>query len=175
MRRLIQQRELTGLARSRFGLRQAQPERELPFAVSLSNRRTEFVGCRRRDRRSAALLLAVLLCAGQLAGLVHSLVVRHVRCAEHGEMVHSGEGAQLLSVAGIPEGASYAASAGSPSGEAHDHCAFWVHPREQSSLRSAHCPVAPPFSAQPSGSEHRAATGPQVELLHLAPKSSPPV
>jgi hypothetical protein len=122
-------------------------------------------------RRGRALLLTGLLLAGQLAALAHVVLVTHVTCPEHGDLVHprQGQAATRASAA-----AWYPTSLGA--GEEHaDHCATALHQgdrltatpvpevRTSASVRALPCP--------------RDTTGetPLLALFRLAPKTSPPL
>lgn len=118
--------------------------------------------------RSLRFLLAVIFVAGQLGGAVHNLLVLHVTCLEHGEVIHS---------TAAPEAASPLGSVAMRAERAHDHdvCLVALHRRDQAQQAVPQAIVAP---AQREGREITAPiTIAQARdpLFRLAPKTSPPV
>lgn len=139
--------------------------------------------------RSALRLLATLLVAGHaLASLLtalHGLHVDHVRCAEHGEMVHvhdeeGADDAPAASQAAPDDGAQHIGSSAPPLAHAHDHCqalsvreqgdAFAMSPASAVTLPGAPSNAVLVARSAPQGTI--ATTGPPP--LTLAPKTSPP-
>jgi hypothetical protein len=118
--------------------------------------------------RSLRFLLAVIFVAGQLGGAVHNLLVLHVTCLEHGEVIHS---------TAAPEAASPLGGVALRAERAHEHdvCLVALHRRDQAQQAAPQAVVAP---AQP---EVREAAPPitaaeaRDPLFRLAPKTSPPV
>jgi hypothetical protein len=138
-----------------------------------------------RLRRRSPLLgvivpLALLL--GQVSAIVHSMVVEHERCREHGELVHR----TLASGAGDPSAAVAAARAlgedrhtrlgpdDPAAGHGHEHCLSLIGRRD--ALRAPGQPVttaaAPP--AVPTSRPATPATLACDAIFVLAPKTSPP-
>jgi hypothetical protein len=117
-------------------------------------------------RVRAALLVAALVGAGASEAL-HEGLVRHVRCAEHGEWVHATDARAAV---GVAPGA--AAVAGVERGEPHDHehCARDV-------VMAADEVRSPAPERCPAGAEVAArarAARPAIDVLSVAPKASPP-
>lgn len=137
---------------------------------------------RARQRRRAwfrhlSVWVGLLCLLGQVSSSLHMLLVRHVRCAEHGELVHAEEhqnGAHAaVHAAGVPGGPSLRASEGDGD-HGHDHCLVWSDRRKLALLPAAiPAPRVPiegeaPFSLRPVASVHR------LRLYAYAPKTSPP-
>lgn len=129
----------------------------------------------------AAALVAWLLVMGDVLGFVHQAAEAHAVCAEHGELVHTGDAhAGALAEPRDPGvGAEASAAPGTPHGgehEAADHCR---------ACASAHDPVALAVADRvPDGviEESFASLASPVEIevsgraVHrVAPKTSPPV
>ncbi|MBX7101014.1 MAG: hypothetical protein K1X89_25080 [Myxococcaceae bacterium] len=128
------------------------------------------------SRRFAALMTGVLLVAGQLSSLAHFALVRHARCAEHGELVHAqGEGALTSAAPRASPGPAVQARALAEESHGHDHCVLGIARRS-----GALIPVQPaltltaPHDAGVMTAPVSHPAGPSVALLRLAPKSSPP-
>src|SRR5213078_913452 len=90
--------------------------------------------------RFSGAAMAALFAVAQVASFAHSLV-RHERCAEHGELVDVPTG----SVAGgrwqaADRSARVAAALLGGEGHQHDHCALAAH-RRDSSAGSHHAPL----------------------------------
>ena len=106
----------------------------------------------------------------QLVGFAHLAAVRHVRCAEHGELIelHGDDVATLARTTGDALGAA-------GEGHGHDHCLLGPVRRDGAAL-------AVPEAARVARAEVDVARArPPVDvarlpipLLRLAPKSSPP-
>jgi hypothetical protein len=127
---------------------------------------------RNTNGRALGVALALLFLGGQLSGLTHQLLVRHVTCAEHGELIHADE--RVAHSAPVQGPAVSEAEAG-PAHQ-HEHCLASVSRREKlipavsvSALPSLAPPRFVAFVAPGQGALCR------LSLLRLAPKSSPPV
>ena len=131
---------------------------------------------RAATRNVLSLALAATFLAAQLLSFSHLLLVQHVTCPEHGELIHIEEappvGVQDLSVAqtAVPEVRRAAVAAGHD----HEHCLLIA------SRRNA-VVGQPPEQVPAVGSVAlliagvpRSPSETSVELLLLAPKSSPP-
>ena len=84
-------------------------------------------GSRPPSGRRLALASVVIHLAGILGGYLHFALVRHVRCPEHGELVHASAEANLIGGESAPARArptdQPAVTRGSrPAGDAHDPC-----------------------------------------------------
>jgi hypothetical protein len=132
--------------------------------------------------------VSVLLLAAQLASVGHLLLVSHVTCPEHGDIIHAGQGHEASHgqrVAGEdtlgrplrPSPRSpRSIEGGAPLAEnVHDHCLICTSTHERFALfppvsqRSASIEVA---VSLPSSS-HAGPFAP-VDLIVLSPKNSPP-
>ena len=125
-----------------------------------------------RSTRITATNLAALFALSQLAALAHNATTRHVRCADHGELIH-------LDRAELDPGAPVTTDDGVTSPEAgasggHAHCGMSIFNREP--VVMATCLVAGGV-ADPRGAvvplDDRAERG-SVAIYLLAPKTSPP-
>jgi len=124
-----------------------------------------------------ALLMALFSVGGQLAGAVHLLLVPHVVCPEHGELIHldgDGEGdhpAPLELAA-----SSYGRGPETTAADAHDHCMVSATRGAEPTLREPCGTRVPACISEPLASGVAAPPLHQaVPLLLLAPKSSPPL
>lgn len=133
-----------------------------------------------RARRPGVGAASYLLLAAQILSLAHLLVVRHVTCPEHGDVMHSGQPRETLSARPIVRDglASRPATADeAPQAESgHDHCLvcsitqerFALSPTVSTGAESNALPI--PFASRPG-------TGPfaPVPVIALSPKNSPPL
>jgi hypothetical protein len=122
--------------------------------------------------------LAVVCLLGPILAQAHMLLVRHARCAEHGELVHL-DGADGDSIGTGATASSDVTTVSSSSPEeakshGHDHCAA-------ASARKTQAPVNCPQLTLPAASSSAAApldpdapSSAPVALYLLAPKNSPP-
>jgi hypothetical protein len=121
--------------------------------------------------------LTALCLSSQLAGVLHFALVRHARCAAHGELVHAGEhqvrGALLARRAS--SGPCYEADSPASGEHAqHEHCVASAERRVHTA--SAACRVSPPIEpVRSSAAIDEQARDPLARARWLlAPKSSPP-
>ncbi len=139
-------------------------------------------GRRGAPRRWTALALAALCAGGQLAGVAHYVLVEHVTCPEHGELIHvedRSEGNPVAShteATSLPETSVFTAGRqGEPSSPSHDACVVSAHRRERFVTGASSLSVlvvhAESTLAAPA-LESRALHG--IPLFLLAPKNSPP-
>lgn len=122
--------------------------------------------------------LAVLCLACQASTLVHLVVVAHVPCAEHGELIDVRAEAPLARAAVPVLGAASVAlvsPAAEPPPHSHDHCAVLATRRENARVSQPPLLVLDrAVVAQPRCTAE--ATSPAaMRPLDVAPKSSPPV
>lgn len=130
----------------------------------------------RHGSRATAALTALVLFVGSLLGLAHEAATAHVRCAEHGEMVHA-DGAAVTRL-DASEADWQATARGIPAatghGHGHDHCllASAIHATCVTARSSAIATLATitrtTLALVPRGTQHR-------DLYRIAPKTSPPV
>jgi hypothetical protein len=125
---------------------------------------------------------SVLLLAAQLVSVGHLLLVSHVTCPEHGDLIHAGQGHEAShgqraagqDALGRPSRPSIEGE--SPRAEnVHDHCLICTSTHERfalippASLRLASIEV----SILRPASSHAGPFAP-VDLIVLSPKNSPP-
>ena len=121
----------------------------------------------------------VLVCAmAYMGSVLHFVLVQHVTCLEHGEVVHLEDGAPHASVASVEEhfdDVRVASRQDAPAGHGADaHCAHALIRRE----------APPPATGTPGISGVSTRSEPALAVfrfhaepvarLHLAPKASPP-
>ena len=120
-------------------------------------------------RRTLRALLVVTFVAGQVGAAAHNLLVSHVTCLEHGEVIHSGAPAEP----DLGQPTERATRQGAR-GHEHDVCLIALHRRESAGPAvvvpiSSAIPLiapAPPIVAPPLRGQ---------SVFRLAPKTSPPV
>lgn len=121
-----------------------------------------------------ALVACFAMLFGQFSGLLHALLVPHVRCATHGELTHVDEAQAADEALAVSNRAEL--SVGHPHGHSHEHCSYVavqsVEPSVATASVSARASLDIVAPAQPSA---HAFVAPQVSILLVAPKSSPPV
>jgi hypothetical protein len=128
-------------------------------------------------RKGAAKLFAIALVATMLAAPIasswHELTVRHVRCAEHGELTHVPTAPGL----GVAPARSFASvdNPGREAPDAHDHCSNGFIVRGRLDVSFARSPVrwAPPPVLARAVAEVVVSPG-RAFVLASAPKTSPP-
>jgi hypothetical protein len=121
-------------------------------------------------KRGLVLLVAGLWLSGQIAATAHLLTVRHVTCAEHGELVHA-DAAAPSQARRAAEHAVEAADA--PAGHTHEHCPFaWQHEQR---IELVAPPAAPHGAAVAASPLPASAPLRSARLYRVAPKLSPPV
>jgi hypothetical protein len=118
-------------------------------------------------------MFLALAVAGNVSSWVHLAFTEHALCEEHGEWVELRSAAHE-SAASQPAGD--VAHAGDVVGHEHEHCVFALHQRQHSVVSVA----APLHSAVVLGANlgrapPRVVVASSIPLLHLAPKSSPPI
>ena len=126
-----------------------------------------------RSTRVLAALTALAFVLSNIAGLVHETTTKHVRCAEHGELVDATAGVAPPAVGDDP--VAQAAGDGVPSAK-HAHCAFSSAMRASRVLPRSPA-IAPArvtiVSVALHSRDHAAASG--AAIYRTAPKTSPPV
>jgi anthranilate/para-aminobenzoate synthase component II len=125
-------------------------------------------------KRTNLVVIAALCLAMQAFALAHFGIVRHVRCAEHGEMVELDEAAVRVAASTPSESALPAMDSSLRSVESHhDHCVVAAERRALCGTGLAvitarpACLVAAPLP-------RLIVVGPTRPLYRLAPKISPP-
>ncbi len=131
------------------------------------------------SRRTVFALLTALACLiGQVGAMAHLGLVRHVRCLEHDALVHTGSsGTDAHAAADAPRGHSAQGVPADVETHGDDHCLVAGLRRRDAELPppEANGLVAAPAEAPAPLPEARADIPPApVDLLTIAPKSSPP-
>ena len=129
-------------------------------------------------RRVSATALSVLFLATQFGVLIHRAVVTHVRCAEHGELVHGADRSLVDSADHtVREPTPWQALAQRrPLSESddHEHCKLCISHRETLTPSATRVTAAPiTFTARPKRGHSSDLCG--ISTLRRAPKTSPPV
>lgn len=124
-----------------------------------------------RLRQRSTIAIAMLCVVAQVFAVAHLVLVRHARCAEHGEVTHASESHVETTRPSGPD-AVLAASDDGPATD-DDHCE-WLSERRD--VRHASAPIfatIPVAHVAPPAVDHLvlAVTRP---LYRLAPKLSPP-
>ena len=123
--------------------------------------------------RLLAVALVALIGTAPLASSWHELTVRHVVCAEHGELTHV-RASQALGVTPIQDVGS---AKGQPTEtlDGHEHCAsgFIVRGRAHRSVVRSVVRYTPPLAVIRDVGAPRACPG-RSFVLASAPKTSPP-
>jgi hypothetical protein len=137
------------------------------------------VGWLHRRSLLLGLIVPLALLAGQLSAVVHSMVVQHQRCPEHGELVHRvqtpGRAESLPPSDARHHSMAVVAAQAVADPHDDDHCLSLVGRRETTgpSARASADLGFPPRNAltvaAADASRERGA-----QLLRLAPKTSPP-
>nr|HEX4314438.1 hypothetical protein [Kofleriaceae bacterium] len=117
-------------------------------------------------------IVAALLVVAQLAGFAHEAAVRHVRCAEHDELVEATDAGATSVYAG--DSAIRTVEHGRTPAADHEHCSIanaahphaCTHQLHVDATRVAGEPQVP--AVAPSGHRH------DGDRYRFAPKTSPP-
>ncbi len=131
-----------------------------------------------RTRRRHAAAVAALCLIAQVVGLAHLLVVQHVECAAHGEMVHVARWQSQPAAAARSTDPRAALLVGddrrNATVDSHEHCAWLSQVRDVPAYRA---PIVVAVAVTPWSTVatlvERAAR-PARPLYRLAPKVSPP-
>lgn len=114
--------------------------------------------------------MGAVFLAAQLSSFSHQLLVKHITCAEHGELIHAGE----TDAAPVADANSVTSTA-QVAGHGHEHCDVFLARREQLAVvPPAVVVLAAAPLALPLPVFTRTVHSVSVPLLRLAPKSSPP-
>lgn len=136
------------------------------------------MGSSGRAGRPAMHATSLLLLAAQLLSFGHLLVVRHVTCAEHGDIVDSGHPHEALHRQPVAAKEAFhlgAVQGTAPAEAAHDHCFVCSNTKERFALLSpdrqagsrveVSLPILSSFDLGPFV---------PIDLIALSPKNSPP-
>jgi hypothetical protein len=130
-------------------------------------------------RRYLLASIACLVLVTQISTFAHLLVVRHVVCPQHGELVHADDEAPPSDGATLPSGENPRGSAvrtGRETNEDHVHCPVAMHRRQTSVVPAGMFTIAPARAAETAAFAFRSIPRPApFALFRLAPKTSPPV
>ena len=119
-----------------------------------------------------AAICATVTVGGQALGTLHYVVVRHVVCAEHGELIH--ESASVHQAARTQSGPDAALRASSAA-HAHDHCGLLARANDERPALATASAVSPsPNFAYTSLSDSVELVRSSADILLFAPKQSPP-
>jgi hypothetical protein len=131
-----------------------------------------------RRRGALALAVAGLWLVGQAAGTLHMLVVPHVFCAEHGELIESELSPDVATEADVDDSASSALQRDPASlrgSHAHEHCFVTSRaPRSTTSILRSRCAIDRVYFASRPAARADAPHRSQGAVFRLAPKNSPP-
>jgi hypothetical protein len=129
---------------------------------------------RHRALRQFAAVLAAVALVGQVASFAHLVLVRHVTCAEHGELIEVGH--ERTIVATVAHKNVAAVNATSPREvHGHDHCLLAPLRRDRAALGAPTSLDALHVDAYGTiGHVANREIPPPIAVLLLAPKSSPP-
>jgi hypothetical protein len=119
------------------------------------------------------LLLGLFAAYSQVSSTLHWVVVQHVRCADHGEWVHVGEGHHAHEAEHATQASPSVAAADGES-HGHDHCHFLVDPRTFAAVPSPKVVLSHAGEWSRPGLTRPSDAGRQILLYELAPKTSPP-
>jgi hypothetical protein len=125
-----------------------------------------------RTSRVHAALTALAFMLASLAGVAHEASTTHVRCAEHGELIHADGPAG--SVAASRDSVATERDSTKPHGD--DHCVIASGVRQSRIV--PHAPIVVPVVAAIDGlvvAAPHTARAPSSSLYRTAPKTSPPV
>lgn len=136
-----------------------------------------------RAFRVLSVAIAALCVGAQLSGLLHMLLVQHVVCPEHGELIHADErgksdahGGSVRVTSSDPAPIAIHAAPDSSESHADDHCLICAQPREPAALSGpVHgLMISVGSSVAPVASIDSVDSG-RIPIYMLAPKNSPPV
>ncbi len=144
----------------------------MPYQSTLSQVRTL---PRNRVSRGFAAALAVVALAGQLSSFAHLVLVRHVTCAEHGDMIEVGR-ERVIAAAATERAAEDSVAAASPAeSHGHEHCLVAPMRRDRLASRAGAVLDSSHIDAYGTIGVARSETiAPAIAVLVLAPKNSPP-
>jgi hypothetical protein len=129
-----------------------------------------------RGMRVHAALTALAFVLSSLIGMVHEATTKHVRCAEHGELVHAASTTTTTTAATISaDAASAVRDAPAAAIHGHDHCSLTSTTRDSRvelrplAVTAARVAISDVATALPRPIAARGA-----RLYRTAPKTSPP-
>ena len=129
-----------------------------------------------RATRGLAAVLAVVALAGQVSSFAHLVLVRHVTCAEHGDMIEVGHERTIVTTSSHRQALTAVRAASPAETHGHEHCLIARMRRDRltadtpASLDSAHIDAYGTIGVV--GDDEVA---PSIAAIILAPKNSPPL
>jgi hypothetical protein len=126
--------------------------------------------------RVVASILATVALAGQVTSFVHLVLVRHVTCAEHGELVEVGKEHAIAKSARQAAPANVVTSESPADAHGHDHCLLAPMRRDRiaagspGSFDSLHVDAYGTIGVVAADE-----VAPPIAVILLAPKNSPPL
>jgi hypothetical protein len=125
--------------------------------------------------RVQAALTALAFVLSSLIGLVHEANTKHVRCAEHGEMMHGDQAATTRAAMRPPAPGSVVHDTTVATIHRHEHCALTSTTRDSRvELRPPAIVPAPLAISDVADAPARVAAAHRGALYRTAPKTSPP-
>ena len=119
--------------------------------------------------------MAAVVVVGQLASIAHLVLVRHVTCAEHGELIELGHD-RVTNAMSASRRTTTVANSSSAETHGHEHCLVASTRRERISLRLQ--PIADSLRVDAYGTVglgRDVDIAPPIALILIAPKNSPPL
>jgi hypothetical protein len=131
---------------------------------------------RRAALRAVACVVAMAAMLGQVAGYAHLAFTAHVRCAEHGELIEAGSssGSAVTASLGSASPSHARIDTAGAAGHGHDHCAAAPHRRDRATHPFTHTFVATGQLGLVARITAQIGPPRAIDLLFVAPKSSPP-
>ena len=126
-----------------------------------------------RSKALIAATLASLVVVTNLAGLLHHATVRHVRCAEHNELLHVDSARPELFELTLTNDAVRSSPAGASNG--HHHCGAFLYAREREAVSEVESQIQPISAAAVHVEPAANRAPPGICRYRIAPKTSPPV
>jgi hypothetical protein len=126
--------------------------------------------------RVMASFLATLALAGQVTSFAHLVLVRHVTCAEHGELVEIGKEGAIPKAPPPKRTTSFAGADSTADGHGHDHCLIAPMRRDRIAARAPGSLDSFHIDAYGTiGVIAEDEVAPPIAVILLAPKNSPPL
>ncbi len=125
--------------------------------------------------RSLTSMLVLLVLAAQICSVAHLAAVRHVRCAEHGELMEVAGDVSAAGLSESPKNSSTALQRDVVALHGHDHCALAAFASQRvgnsaaGSVATSGAFVLPAILPTQRHAPRRS-----LAILRFAPKSSPP-
>jgi hypothetical protein len=128
---------------------------------------------RNRTLRAVSAALVVVALAAQLASFAHLVLVRHVTCAEHGEMIEVGHDDEAAATTTRTDVTGLAAS--SLDSHGHDHCLLVPMRRDRAGIGLTRSFDSVHVDAYGTIGVRHESISPAIAVLRIAPKNSPPI